>query len=101
SAPPPHRPSSPTRRSSDLVASLVLQRVGIAGRLAEKHLIRTGVQAVEKVEALLVGDVGLEDRARRVEQFNGETRYAVLVAVQFRSEEHTSELQSPDHLVCR
>src|SRR5258708_38685654 len=26
---------------------------------------------------------------------------ALLLAVPFRSEEHTSELQSPDHLVCR
>src|SRR5258708_13218339 len=28
-------------------------------------------------------------------------RVDVLVEVQMRSEEHTSELQSPDHLVCR
>src|SRR5258708_9131282 len=33
---------------------------------------------------------------RRVEKLNG-----ILYNVEFRSEEHTSELQSPDHLVCR
>src|SRR5258708_21580247 len=29
------------------------------------------------------------------------TRHAALRSCAFRSEEHTSELQSPDHLVCR
>src|SRR5258708_29241806 len=33
-------------------------------------------------------------------QFIGETKVRIILVL-FRSEEHTSELQSPDHLVCR
>src|SRR5258708_22285935 len=45
-------------------------------------------------------------RFRSVNDRDGQsTRYALLIAIVYaaepRSEEHTSELQSPDHLVCR
>src|SRR5258708_31523208 len=33
--------------------------------------------------------------------FNAEQPIMILIAIFVRSEEHTSELQSPDHLVCR
>src|SRR5258708_15107738 len=43
---------------------------------------------------------GEEDLADQV-ALVGEDLHAVLGAGEERSEEHTSELQSPDHLVCR
>src|SRR5207244_11498801 len=50
-----------------------------------------GVDAIEPlpVEDLLLGEPGAQDRNR------------IALAAPPRSEEHTSELQSPDHLVCR
>src|SRR5207244_4833993 len=34
-------------------------------------------------------------------RFPGVSGYTIFCSADFRSEEHTSELQSPDHLVCR
>src|SRR5258708_22347926 len=45
------------------------------------------------------GYVGHRGPCRRVDLFRRRKRRIVRVAQ--RSEEHTSELQSPDHLVCR
>src|SRR5207244_13126127 len=72
--PPPHRylHSFPTRRSSDLVVHrLVVLRLG-EDRLQVRRVL------------LWIVDRLADRRSREV-----------------RSEEHTSELQSPDHLVCR
>src|SRR5258708_12235644 len=47
---------------------------------------------------------GEESRRSRIAVLtatHGRYRYGTLGAVMNRSEEHTSELQSPDHLVCR
>src|SRR5207244_10939697 len=66
--------SFPTRRSSDLQAAAV---DGIVGQSL----------VLEVAARLVVGDA---------ERAAGQTVDAV-----GRSEEHTSELQSPDHLVCR
>src|SRR5438552_8902557 len=73
--PPPHRDlhSFPTRRSSDLLK--IVTAPGLTG-----HIF-----LVDQVGKLWV--VRLSDNHR--------TLY------HDRSEEHTSELQSPDHLVCR
>src|SRR5207244_12032312 len=73
--------SFPTRRSSDLVVSLLKDGERVSGALAydrEKgllHLFRAG--------AIVLATGGRGG------------------AIPSRSEEHTSELQSPDHLVCR
>src|SRR5258708_21651083 len=44
---------------------------------------------------------GSSDRCTRPESGPNDTRYWTSTTVRARSEEHTSELQSPDHLVCR
>src|SRR5207244_6782465 len=66
--------SFPTRRSSDLLQRLRLRRRG-------RRIVRTRGRASR----------GQPDGSVRAGQRRSENR----------SEEHTSELQSPDHLVCR
>src|SRR5438552_11419186 len=76
----PHLHSFPTRRSSDLTRAKPERMIGDSAydsdpldqRLREKHRIRL---------------IAPHKRNRRRKNT--------------RSEEHTSELQSPDHLVCR
>src|SRR5207244_5545202 len=93
----PALPSFPTRRSSDLACF----RIDLA--FADRTSVRE-----YRIVHLVVGDDG--EAAR---QFLGQEGFR-RVSRQFqkavrpqrawrreRSEEHTSELQSPDHLVCR
>src|SRR5438552_10860200 len=68
----PHRHSFPTRRSSDL------------------HVDAAG--------AIRIGD---ERYIALLDQRAAESAAPVQSLDEPRSEEHTSELQSPDHLVCR
>src|SRR5690625_6640361 len=87
SAAPRHLPSFPTRRSSDLVnidATVVLERPklrpyidAMRDRLAKALEIDLGRVSVKATTSERMGFVGV------------------------RSEEHTSELQSRGHLVCR
>src|SRR5207244_10091224 len=88
-APPPH--SFPTRRSSDLSPRSAPTRRSSAGFSWGEHKTDraegSGTRSLgRRAVALVVGPRG----ARR-----GASGY------DRRSEEHTSELQSPDHLVCR
>src|SRR5207244_10653393 len=76
---PPHLPSFPTRRSSDLAARAALG----AGAPSRHHRRPPADRVWEAVRRF--------HRAKR-RHHRGESG---------RSEEHTSELQSPDHLVCR
>src|SRR5207244_12861456 len=69
---PPRSPLFPTRRSSDLLRRLARGRFG-------------GVPAAGSTTIRLVTNFFIPWRSKSME----------------RSEEHTSELQSPDHLVCR
>src|SRR5207244_12448164 len=89
-------PPFPTRRSSDLdrilqgnarVGQLVEIRPGACcDQFAGRHLILRAVDAVNGDQLPRAQIAGTEAaRCRRPP----------------RSEEHTSELQSPDHLVCR
>src|SRR5258708_25477749 len=81
---PPRSTLFPTRRSSDLQALVnVSGDLDIAGKLRA---------TLAKNRALLAAAHAGTDVARRA------LAQAVL---ETRSEEHTSELQSPDHLVCR
>src|SRR5207244_6617760 len=91
--PPPH--PVPTRRSSDLLDSPVMRTAACAlGALAGVTLCmwagfglaRVWFLAALTLEVLFFFKV--RPAVRRIE-------HAV------RSEEHTSELQSPDHIVCR
>src|SRR5690625_5427226 len=79
---PPRSPLFPTRRSSDLVSS------GDTGALD---------QAVERSEKNVTGAIAATNQAMDAQ--------AVMEAARpwpgWRSEEHTSELQSRGHLVCR
>src|SRR5690625_4524169 len=97
-SPPPHPISFPTRRSSDLASENisspeVLTALGstLSNKYAEGYPGRRyygGCSEVDKAEELAI------------------ERCATLLGadhanVQARSEEHTSELQSRGHLVCR
>src|SRR5207244_12155237 len=88
--------SFPTRRSSDLFR----REVSVDGD-------QVAVIVVERRAADVVDRAVGPDRWRGVD---GRTLRAArdcqrlrrrAVRIQYRSEEHTSELQSPDHLVCR
>src|SRR5207244_9231421 len=97
---PSHLPSSPTRRSSDLDAPSPAV-----------------LQPPDRCESGDEGFLGVADRTGAYGQSTGvqylhvfglprEWRIRGLVVTlppfgHLRSEEHTSELQSPDHLVCR
>src|SRR5258708_18091186 len=52
-------------------------------------------------EPRLSKNLALVERLRQVGARHGRTPGEVAIAWTLRSEEHTSELQSPDHLVCR
>src|SRR5207244_13273014 len=90
--------SFPTRRSSDLGRHFrVFDTAGLRRRAKveaklEKLSVADALRAVRFAEVVVL----LVDAAHPFEE--QDLRIADLVA---RSEEHTSELQSPDHLVCR
>src|SRR5690606_41873940 len=98
---PGHLPSFPTRRSSDLTlhwrevpdpvprSGDVLIKVHTAGVNRADLLQRNGLHAVPPGESDVLG---LEVSGEVVELGPG---------VEGRSEEHTSELQSRENLVCR
>src|SRR5437867_9574023 len=80
----PHLHSFPTRRSSDLISSVITTQFGY-------HIIKLSEKIpARKVELAKVSD-DLKDFLKRQE----------LEKQVPRSEEHTSELQSPYDLVCR
>src|SRR5207244_11874168 len=88
----PHLHSFPTRRSSDLIHRLnhpdtpeTVNRIGTIDVFAAGHRRKNGILAAANI-------------AWAANIISG--RCAVPNNVH-RSEEHTSELQSPDHLVCR
>src|SRR5207248_4395944 len=91
---PPHRPppSFPTRRSSDLLLfhpEESAARAGDRDRAVPGRVVALGVaQAAEEVPSLAGATL------RQI-------AHAALPRVRLRSEEHTSELQSPYDLVCR
>src|SRR5207244_11137161 len=76
--------SFPTRRSSDLECG-VLEGGADVERWVRTRVEATGVKIEEPAARLLAERCGTDVRRLRND----------------RSEEHTSELQSPDHLVCR
>src|SRR5207244_13572192 len=81
--------SFPTRRSSDLFVG----RTG-AGQEQVTVAVRLGSYG-----SLNAGKADFDDF--RMEQLHEASSGTVVVPLDPRSEEHTSELQSPDHLVCR
>src|SRR5207244_13148350 len=94
-APPPF----PTRRSSDLRvtrAELDALRAQISPHFLFNTL--TTIAALVRSKPTLAHQLVIQ-----FAEFFRETlaQHAELSTLQDRSEEHTSELQSPDHLVCR
>src|SRR5207253_10147864 len=85
----PHRPlhSFPTRRSSDLVGHEA-QRLG-GHALRTPHMFRSGAPDA------------LDLQHAHVSQHHEQADQRLGAAQEERSEEHTSELQSRGHLVCR
>src|SRR5207244_7295819 len=83
----------PTRRSSDLNDLLDAEAIGEAVQrptmrfVPLKTMAQLDLQAIHRLRTRLV--------ARRTAVINQMRGFLL------RSEEHTSELQSPDHLVCR
>src|SRR5207244_12891874 len=100
-APPATPSSSPTRRSSDL-STLPDKVAGPSGMNAIAHCVEALYAQDGDPIVSLMAEEGVRTLAASLprlisEAGNREARAEAL----YRSEEHTSELQSPDHLVCR
>src|SRR5207244_12045010 len=91
--------ASPTRRSSDLSGKLRLLATSGSKRSSLFPDVPTVAETVPGYDATnwwgLVAPAGTP--AAVVNKLHSELE----VLLKSRSEEHTSELQSPDHLVCR
>src|SRR5207244_12943929 len=94
-------PAFPTRRSSDLLVTAGVAAAGTACGLAIARYMY-GVAAADAGTGTAIANRAAEmgDRASQV------VRTTIPSLQKFldkhgRSEEHTSELQSPDHRVCR
>src|SRR5690606_41926926 len=97
----PVLPPFPTRRSSDLSQTARITAVwpAVAAPLAAFGLLALARWLLERVPA--VGRAGVR-LGRRVVQATTDRRPQLAgVAALVRSEEHTSELQSRENLVCR
>src|SRR5438552_13287294 len=90
---PRHLHSFPTRRSSDLTADPLHQLRGEVERVLEGAVAGLVELLLDRAQPLAERPRG-GPQARRV-------RCARELVLESRSEEHTAELQSPDHLVCR
>src|SRR5207244_13630229 len=90
SVPPPSLHSFPTRRSSDLLRK---RRVHVSYFTHDFSGLLRGLLQLFPIGA------GIEDAVRTL--FPLDLQFLSALHGGPRSEEHTSELQSPDHLVCR
>src|SRR5207244_12660869 len=91
----PGLPSLPTRRSSDL------QRAGHLCPQVEADQHEAGLRVLPANAAQLGAEPGCVERLAVVGLLEAQRLDVVPQSRQVRSEEHTSELQSPDHLVWR
>src|SRR5207244_12246533 len=82
--------SFPTRRSSDLVAKII--------NAAGTYTVLTASTMPPSVQASAARAAKHPVRLLELQKASGEY---LAKRLRCRSEEHTSELQSPDHLVCR
>src|SRR5207244_11681342 len=99
--PPPHPPSLPTRRSSDLTPAMRFTGktalvTGAGNGIGREYATGFASEGADIV-VLDIDGVGVAETVTRIESGGGRARG---LTVDIRSEEHTSELQSPDHLVC-
>src|SRR5207244_576318 len=99
STPTPPLPPFPTRRSSDLERQLP-GPMTVTGRRRDRLIVaRSGFQSSDgplraEPDRELAGTFPRKDP-------DHVAAHGIVDCFQQRSEEHTSELQSPDHLVCR
>src|SRR5207253_9398998 len=96
--PPQALPPFPTRRSSDLIAELLPARQAQASLYAfdlVERRVKRGV-GVPKAEPRRIRKVGIVGAGLMATQIA-----SLFLRRLERSEEHTSELQSRGHLVCR
>src|SRR5207253_10315926 len=93
---PPTLHSFPTRRSSDLdlPAARRLEQLVVAGPVGARTPRAVGA-------GVAVHEVRVHRSYRRLVETETARRRHAQVVVEDRSEEHTSELQSRGHLVCR
>src|SRR5437763_11396617 len=77
-----------TIQSASLLVALPIYFLGVAVNASDIGIWKPGAELVANLRDQPVVKVGDSQRARRQ-------------ASRFRSEEHTSELQSPMYLVCR
>src|SRR5207244_12560119 len=94
-------PSFPTRRSSDLPQV----RACNAGRPVRANVSATGISCGDCCEHAYRCCLTLANAERRAARHSpaselGHSTKCRNLGPNARSEEHTSELQSPDHLVC-
>src|SRR5207253_10903288 len=92
--------SFPTRRSSDLAVELKNVTKVFAGGVRAVDSVSIQVPAGKIVALLGTSGCGKTTTLRLINRLEEATSGQVLVRGQ-RSEEHTSELQSRGHLVCR
>src|SRR5207244_6619232 len=96
-----HRYTFPTRRSSDLSKMRYLSAQMEA--LLTNDLWRRNAEHANRMAKLLEQEVRKLPTAKVVYPVDANGVFVRIPreAIAKRSEEHTSELQSPDHLVCR
>src|SRR5207244_13417356 len=96
-----HLHSFPTRRSSDLVVNAVLLRPLPYKDPERLVMINHHYPKLDlKASVSAIGYTHYREVGKSFENITAFTGWPVNLT-ESRSEEHTSELQSPDHLVCR
>src|SRR5947208_12790389 len=92
--------SFPTRRSSDLegAKSDARRKVKEGGEREMRQLRDRAQRELDRLDEIWSTFTKLETKQLIADELQGSSLVKVL---QIRSEEHTSELQSPDQLVCR
>src|SRR5207244_12999735 len=96
-----HLPPFPTRRSSDLGICVECRAAGWPAAVVDEDVdaAESGERAVDELlEVAWRANVPADGEGADPFGFALER---LPLAREHRSEEHTSELQSPDHLVCR
>src|SRR5207244_12343156 len=97
--PYPVHHSFPTRRSSDLNSGAALMPQPVLEAVVNHVQLEATIGAYEANERELEKVEHVYDAAARL--INCAPDEIAFMENATRSEEHTSELQSPDHLVCR